>query len=73
MSNIDMGKMWDESCLWVGIMALISIFTFFNTIVYKYSFGKIGQGIILHMRENVYTSLLSKHIGWHDSKDNAPG
>jgi hypothetical protein len=73
MSNIDMGKMWDESMLWVGIMSLISVIAFFNTILYKYSFGTVSQGIILKMRENVYASLLTKHIGWHDTKDNAPG
>ena len=39
----------------------------------KYSFAKIGENITLGVRKTLYGSMITKHIGWHDAKENSAG
>ncbi len=39
----------------------------------KLSFGRLGETVTLKIRRNLYSSILSKHIGWFDAKENSPG
>lgn len=39
----------------------------------KFSFGRIGETVTLRIRRNLYSSILSKHMGWFDTKENSPG
>ncbi|CDW81030.1 abc transporter [Stylonychia lemnae] len=57
-------------CLQILIAALISFFTGF---MQKLCFGVIGENVTLKIREGQYSSVLQKHIGYFDQKENAPG
>jgi ATP-binding cassette subfamily B (MDR/TAP) protein 1 len=37
------------------------------------SFGIVGENVALRLRQQLYFTILQKHIGWFDSKDNTPG
>lgn len=39
----------------------------------KYYLAHVGQNISMNMRSVVYNSIMTKQIGWHDDRDNAPG
>jgi len=45
----------------------------FFIFIQKFSFGRIGETVTLRIRRNLYSSILSKHIGWFDAKENSPG
>ena len=36
-------------------------------------FGILGESMTKNIRHKLYTSILRKHIGWFDNKNNAPG
>ena len=65
----DYKKSWDY-CL---ILALISAVSFIATYFQKISFGIIGENMTKSLRQEIYTSLLKKHIGWFDLKENNAG
>ena len=45
------------------------LFIFFN----RWSWGILGENLSKNMRAALYGSILRKHIGWFDHKDNSPG
>ena len=60
----------DNYCMWIII---ISGATFFLCFVQKFSFGIIGENVSFRIRKSLYSSILTKHIGFFDEKKNAPG
>ena len=52
----------------LGIMAIISAFANFTT---KNSFGILGETVTEKVRQNLYSSILKKHVGWFDDRENA--
>ena len=38
-----------------------------------YSFGVMGENVTLRIRDELYSSIIRKNIGWFDDKENAPG
>ncbi|CDW81593.1 abc transporter family protein [Stylonychia lemnae] len=60
----------DKYCLHMFIAALIAFFTGF---LQKFCFGVIGENVTLKIRQGLYSSVLQKHIGFFDQKENAPG
>lgn len=57
-------------CLYMFIAALVA---FGNGFIHKFVFGVVGENITLNMRRALYYSIIKKHIGWFDNRDNAPG
>jgi ATP-binding cassette subfamily B (MDR/TAP) protein 1 len=39
----------------------------------KKSFGELGAYMAKHVRTELYTNMLTKHIGWHDLRENTAG
>lgn len=60
----------DHYCLLMFVAALIALFTGFSQ---KFCFGVIGENVTLKIRKQLYSSILMKHIGFFDEKENAPG
>lgn len=60
----------DKYCLHMFIAALIAFCTGFTQ---KFCFGVIGENVTLKIRQSLYSSILQKHIGFFDDKENAPG
>ena len=52
---------------------LISLGNFTGPLLQKLSFGILGTNVTLKTREVLYSSILQKHMGFFDLKDNAPG
>jgi len=50
-----------------------AVLSFFFNLISKFSFGRVGENITLKVRQNLYRSILIKHIGWHDNPENATG
>jgi ATP-binding cassette subfamily B (MDR/TAP) protein 1 len=60
----------DFYCLMMFACAISSAtFIFMQKIV----FGTLGETVTLKIRKNLYSSILSKSIGWFDVKENSPG
>jgi len=55
------------------MMAIIAGASFIGAYLNKLVFGIIGENITLGIRTRLYNSLIQKHIGWFDDKENAPG
>ena len=60
----------DKWCLYILICAIVSYIVVF---VGKFSFGVVGENITLRMRHLLYSSIVKKHMGWFDNRDNASG
>ena len=73
MAFPDLEKMRSESTYWITAMAILAVVTYINTVVYKYSFLNLSSNITLHMRKVLYQKILTKHLGWYDIRDHAPG
>lgn len=54
-------------------MFICAIVGFVFAFVQKTSFGMIGETVTLRIREQLYRTILSKHLGWFDEKEHAPG
>ena len=39
----------------------------------KYMFGVVGENVTIKIRKVLYASIMRKHIGWFDDRENAPG
>jgi len=46
---------------------------FLCVFIAKYMFGVVGENITLQVRQDLYSSIMKKHMGWHDDPQNAPG
>lgn len=67
-------KQWEsDSEKWIIYMALAACVTFVFGFCQKAFFGLIGENITLAMRSSLYRAFLTKHIGWFDDRENAPG
>lgn len=69
----DKELMRSESDKWCLGMFICCVASFFTAFTQKFMFGIIGENITLHIRENLYKSLVKKHMGWFDRRENAPG
>jgi len=54
-------------------MLLCATVAFFAAFISKFSFGVVGENVTIKMRNDLYSSILRKDIGWFDNKENAPG
>lgn len=54
-------------------MFIVALVAFAGAFTQRFSFGIVGENITLNIRKAMYESILKKHIGFHDSKDNAAG
>lgn len=66
-------KLQEEMRLWCLIMVGCSVGSFFFSVISKYAFGNVGENITYNIRSALYSSILAKHQGWHDSSENATG
>jgi len=69
----DPDEVRDEADKWCLYMLMIMIGSFFTAFSQKFAFGVVGENITLKIRERLYSSILKKHIGWFDERENAPG
>ena len=60
----------DYYCMWMFIIAILSFATQFIQISI---FGITSENMTLRIRKTLYTSILSKNIGWFDDKEHTPG
>jgi ATP-binding cassette subfamily B (MDR/TAP) protein 1 len=54
-------------------MLIFSICAFLTGFGQKFSFGVIGENVTKNIRISLYKSIVTKHLGWLDVRDNAPG
>lgn len=69
----DRDYMKTETERWVLYIFIAGIVSFLATFIYKSSFGIIAENITINIRRKLYGSILQKHIGWFDVKDNSSG
>jgi len=70
MDFSNMGSQLLKYCgllLGIGFVALVVIFT------EKFLFGSLAETMSRNIREETYTAILRKHVGWFDSQENTPG
>lgn len=41
--------------------------------IQKYFFSLLGENVTIRIRKDLYSSILSKNIGWFDMRENATG
>ena len=58
---------------WILIMFITSLCSFVFTFIGKYSFATVGENITFNVRREMYTSVLTKHMGWHDDREHSAG
>jgi len=73
MISWDLEQMRSDSRRWCLYMFICAVVCFITTFTQKFCFGVVGENITLHVRHQLYQSLLKKHIGWFDARQNAPG
>jgi len=54
-------------------MSLAALVGFICTFVGKYLFSIVGENMSLGVRQTLYSSILKKHLGWHDSREHSAG
>ena len=60
----------DKYCLYMFLMA---VGAFLFTVISKFAFGALGENVTHKIRRQMYSSILQKHTGWFDDKENTPG
>jgi ABC-type multidrug transport system fused ATPase/permease subunit len=60
--NINWEIMW---------MFFIACIAFICTFSGKHFFSIVGQNITINVRKSLYGSILTKHMGWHDLRQNS--
>jgi len=55
---------------YAGIMALTALGAAISSYFKKISFGNLGANVTLSIRKILYESILRKHIGWFDDREN---
>jgi ATP-binding cassette, subfamily B (MDR/TAP), member 1 len=55
------------------LMLIVSVLSFFTAVSQKFCFGVIGENVTMKIRKQLYKSILSKHMGWFDDKNNSSG
>lgn len=58
---------------WILAIFLLSIAIFIGYLIAKKAYSTIGENITLNIRKDLYTSILKKHLGWHDNQNNSAG
>ncbi len=73
LMNPDLDQMREDSNFWVMWMAIVACAALFTYTGQKACFGIIGENITLGMRKILYDSLIRKHMGFFDKRENSPG
>jgi ABC-type multidrug transport system fused ATPase/permease subunit len=73
MSNPDFDKMVLDVNYWVVWIVVCGSIELFTCFVGKSMFCIIGENITLHIRKDLYVSILQKHMGWHDNREHSAG
>jgi ATP-binding cassette, subfamily B (MDR/TAP), member 1 len=63
----------DKIRLWTLIEFVVAICSFIATYLQKLSFGVLAESVTKEIRKDIYHSLLRKHVGWFDKKENNSG
>lgn len=58
--------------LYSAIMAILGVVSFIAMFGSKFCFTSLGENVTLHIRKVLYSTILNKHLGWFDLRDNAP-
>lgn len=56
--------------LWSGLVACVGVLMFVSMTGSKWAFGILGENVTFHIRKDLYSSILRKHIGFHDFREN---
>ena len=73
MDYSDLEVLKNDSRDMCAIMFGLAIFAFLTGLGQKLSFGVIGENVSFKIRQVLYQSIISKHLGWFDQRENAPG
>jgi len=68
-SLIEFDKIRENTYIMIGIAVCAFIMPFFARLIW----GLLGESMTKNIRHKLYTSLLRKHIGWFDNKENSSG
>ena len=69
----DYPKIRADSNFYCLMMLILAIVSFGTATTQKFSFGYIGENVTMKIRKQLYSKILSKHMGWFDEKENTPG
>jgi ATP-binding cassette, subfamily B (MDR/TAP), member 1 len=58
---------------WTYVLIGLGGFAFIVTYIYKSLFGYLGENMTLAMRKKLFKSIIHKHVGWFDLKENSTG
>lgn len=59
--------------VWAGVIILIAVISFLATYTQKVCFGIVSETMTKEIRRELYHSMLRKHIGWYDLRENSLG
>jgi ABC-type multidrug transport system fused ATPase/permease subunit len=59
--------------IWTGVFVALCICIGLSTYLQKLWFGRGGENLTYALRVKLFEAYLSKHIGWFDNKNRAPG
>lgn len=69
----DKFDMKEKANEWILYMAIVAVASFIIALFYKYLFGIVAENITINVRSKLYGSILQKHMGWFDHKENSAG
>lgn len=64
---------FDEVLYWTFFLLGLAGVAFIATYIYKSLFGVLGEWMTLEVRKLLFKSIIHKHIGWFDHKENSTG
>jgi ABC-type multidrug transport system fused ATPase/permease subunit len=63
---------WDRVIYWVLFALVLAFVNGLSSFSQKFSWGRLGENVTNEMRKWMYQSILQKHIGWFDHRENVP-
>ena len=69
----DDNELEDEVNKWVLWTFIIALGSFVFAFIQKFCFGLISENISKNIRKELYWSIMRKHVGFFDSRENNAG
>ncbi|CAI2367048.1 unnamed protein product [Moneuplotes crassus] len=64
---------YDQLLLYCGVLLSVGVVALIVVTTEKFFFGSVAETMSRNIREETYSAILKKHVGWFDSQENTPG
>lgn len=69
----DTNDSWNKILIYSGAIVGLAVISFTASYLYKAIYGTISENMTKRIWKELFASIIYKHIGWFDKKENSTG